>query len=76
MLNPFTTWEPGTPVVYTGSLTNLHGQYQAYPCTCLHCDDPIVGTARFELRNQDGTTVASCVRARSITPVPVPASVA
>jgi len=67
MLNPMTAWEPGTLVRYTGSLTGLHGTYRAYPCTCLRCDDPIIGTARFRLADSTGT-VAECVRARSITP--------
>lgn len=67
MLNPMTGWEPGTRVRYTGSLTALHGEYRAYPCACLRCDDPIVGSARFELLDETDTTVISCVRARSIT---------
>lgn len=69
MLNPMTAWEPGTLVHYTGSLTGLHGIYRAYPCSCLRCDDPIIGSARFELLDHTDTTVVSCVRARSITPV-------
>ncbi|MGX1220336.1 hypothetical protein [Streptomyces ambofaciens] len=68
MLNPLIAWEPGTLVHYHGSLTNLHGNYRAYPCTCLDCDDPIIGSLRFKLLDQTDTTVASCVRARSITP--------
>lgn len=67
MLNPMTTWEPGTLVHYTGSLTDLHGQYHAHPCTCLNCDDPILGTVRFQLTDTDGHTIATCVRARSLT---------
>ncbi|MDN3244150.1 hypothetical protein [Streptomyces sp. ZSW22] len=69
MLNPVIAWEPGTLVHYTGSLTGLHGHYHAHPCTCLRCDDPIIGSVRFQLHDDSGTTVASCVRARSITPV-------
>lgn len=69
MLNPVTAWEPGTLVHYQGSLTDLHGTYHAHPCTCLNCDDPGLGSARFRLVDDSGTTVASCVRARSITPV-------
>ena len=68
MLNPVTAWEPGTLVHYQGSLTDLHGTYPAHPCTCLNCDDPSLGSARFRLVDDSGTTVASCVRARSITP--------
>lgn len=69
MLNPMIAWEPGTLVRYHGSLTNLHdGVYRAHPCTCLRCDDPILGTARYRLVNGTGRTVASCVRAPSITP--------
>jgi hypothetical protein len=68
MLNPLTRWEPGILVRYHGSLADLHGTYQAHPCRCLRCDDPILGTARFRLVDASGTTVVSCVRARSITP--------
>lgn len=68
MLNPVTGWTPGTTVTYHGSLTTLHGTYRAHPCTCLRCDDPILGTARFRLDTADGTTAATCVRSRSITP--------
>ncbi len=68
MLNPLIAWEPGLLVHYTGSLTDLHGTYQAHPCTCLRCDDPNVGSARFELHDTNDVTVVSCVRARSITP--------
>lgn len=68
MLNPVTTWTPGTTVTYHGSLTELHGTYHAHPCTCLRCDDPGLGTARFRLDTTDGTTAATCVRSRSITP--------
>ena len=69
MLNPMTGWEPGTLVRYTGSLTTLHGVHHAHPCTCLNCDDPILGSVRFQLVDTSGTVVATCVRARSITPV-------
>jgi len=69
MLNPMIAWEPGLLVRYTGSLTALHGDYRAYPCTCLRCDDPIFGSARFELLDENDVTVASCVHARSITAV-------
>lgn len=68
MLNPLTDWEPGILVRYHGSLTSLHGVYRAHPCTCLRCDDPILGTARYQLVDGDGRTVVACVRARSITP--------
>ncbi|WP_333757961.1 hypothetical protein [Streptomyces sp. ISBFB 2968] len=68
MLNPLTPWEPGTAVHYHGSLTELHGHYHAYPCTCLRCDDPNTGSVRFELLDQTDTIAVSCVRARSITP--------
>lgn len=68
MLNPVTAWEPGLLVRYEGSLTDLHGTHHAYPCTCLNCHDPNTGTARFRLVDNSGTTVATCVRARSITP--------
>lgn len=68
MLNPLIAWEPGTLVRYQGSLTDLHGTFYAYPCACLNCDDPGLGSARFRLVDDSGTTVASCVRARSITP--------
>lgn len=74
MLNPAIAWEPGTLVRYQGTLTDLHGAYQAHPCTCLRCDDPIIGTARFELRDDSGAIVASCVRARSITPADMSAA--
>jgi hypothetical protein len=68
MLNPMIAWEPGALVRYTGSLTSLHGVYRAYPCTCLRCDDPIIGTARFQLVDGNGRVAATCVRALSITP--------
>ena len=68
MLNPLTHWEPGTRVLYPGSLTDLHGTYQAHPCDCLNCDDPGLGSARFRLVDAAGRTVVQCVRARSITP--------
>ncbi|MET8113792.1 hypothetical protein [Streptomyces prasinus] len=68
MLNPLIAWEPGTLVRYHGSLTDLHGVHHAHPCTCLRCDDPIIGTARFQLADSTGTVVATCVRARSLTP--------
>lgn len=65
MLNPMIRWEPGTTVTYHGSLTHLHGNYQAFPCICLRCAGPARDTHRFELRS--GDTVITCVRARSIT---------
>lgn len=68
MLNPLIRWEPGTLVRYHGSLTTLHGTYAAHPCTCLDCDDPILGTARYQLVDGASRTVVACVRARSITP--------
>lgn len=68
MLNPITGFEPGLLVRYHGSLTTLHGLYQAHPCHCLRCDDPIVGSARFRLLDDQGQTVVTCVRARSLTP--------
>ena len=67
MLNPLTGFEPGMLVTYHGSLTELHGQYQTYPCGCLHCDDPVVGSVRYQLVGADGTVI-DCVRPRSITP--------
>lgn len=68
MLNPLIRWEPGTPVRYHGTVTALHGVYRAYPCTCLDCDDPILGITRFQLVDQDGMVAVSCVRSASITP--------
>lgn len=68
MLNPVIDYTPGILVRYHGSLTDLHGTYHAHPCTCLNCDHPDLGTARFRLADGSGKTVASCVRARSITP--------
>lgn len=68
MLNPYTGITPGTPAQYHGSMTSLHGTYHAHPCTCLNCDDPTLGTPRFRLVTANGTTVATCVRARSLTP--------
>ena len=70
MLNPLTGFEPGMLVTYHGTLTALHGQYQAYPCTCLSCDDPILGPIRYQLVSSDDGTVIDCVRPRSITPAP------
>ena len=67
MLNPVTGFEPGMLVTYHGSLAGLHAQYRAYPCTCLHCDDPVVGPVRYQLVGADGTVI-DCVRPRSITP--------
>ncbi|NUO42413.1 MAG: hypothetical protein HOV82_10275 [Streptomyces sp.] len=69
MLNPMVGWEPGTLIRYHGSLTDLHGTYQAHPCICLRCDDPVYGSARYRLVDGTGRTVVSCVRARSITAV-------
>jgi hypothetical protein len=68
MLNPLTGFTPGLPVRYHGSLTHLHGVYEAHPCRCLRCDDPIVGTVRYRLLDEQGAEVVSCVRARPITP--------
>lgn len=68
MLNPMIAWEPGVLVRYSGSLTDLHGIYSAWPCTCLNCSDPRHGSVRFRLDDSDGRVVATCVRARSITP--------
>lgn len=69
MLNPMTAWTPGLLVDYHGSLTNLHGQYEAHPCVCLNCvDQHGLPGVRFELRNEAGTVVVACVRPRSITP--------
>jgi hypothetical protein len=68
MLNPLTGFTPGTLVDYHGSLTELHGTYAAHPCDCLHCDDPILGTVRYQLHDADGHIAVACVRARSITP--------
>lgn len=69
MLNPVIAWEPGALVRYVGSLTDLHGVYRAHPCTCLRCDDPILGTVRYRLVDGAGRTIVACVRARSITAV-------
>lgn len=70
MLNPLIHWEPGTLVRYHGSITSLHGTYQAHPCTCLRCtDDRGLPGVRFMLKDAAGVTVIACVRARSITPV-------
>ncbi|MFM9635960.1 hypothetical protein [Streptomyces turgidiscabies] len=69
MLNPLTHWTPGALVRYHGSLTDLHGTYQAYPCACLPCtDNHGVHGVRFALNDADGNTVVACVRPRSITP--------
>ena len=69
MLNPLTAWAPGTLVRYHGSLTSLHGTYQAHPCGCLNCvDSRGLPGVRFELRDAAGTVVVACVRPRSITP--------
>ncbi|MFD7705667.1 hypothetical protein [Streptomyces sp. NPDC059786] len=68
MLNPMCDWEPGVLVRYHGSITALHGIYAAYPCMCLNCDDPIIGTGRFRLLDEQGRVAVSCVRARSISP--------
>jgi hypothetical protein len=69
MLNPVTAWTPGALVNYHGSLTSLHGQYAAHPCTCLNCTDRLgLPGVRFELRDEHGTVVVACVRPRSVTP--------
>lgn len=69
MLNPMTRWEPGTPVRYHGSLTDLHGQYEAHPCGCLNCtDNRGLPGVRFALKDAAGNVVVACVRPRSITP--------
>lgn len=69
MLNPLTAWTPGLLVDYHGSLTTLHGQYEAHPCGCLNCtDDRGLPGVRFELRDEHGTVALACVRPRSITP--------
>jgi len=68
MLNPIIRWEPGTLVRYHGSLADLHGVYAAHPCDCLRCEDPILGSARFQLIDEQDAVVATCVRAGSITP--------
>jgi hypothetical protein len=69
MLNPVIAWTPGTLVTYHGSLTDLHGVYAAYPCTCLNCTDRLgLPGVRFELRDEDGAVIVACVRPRSITP--------
>lgn len=65
MLNPLVAWEPGTTVRYHGTLTDLHGEYRAFPCRCTRCD---VTTVRFELRETDGQAVIDHVQPRSITP--------
>lgn len=69
MLNPLTGWEPGQPVRYHGSLTQLHGVYAAHPCSCLNCTDRLgLPGVRFELKDTTGTVAVACVRPRSITP--------
>ncbi|MFJ4624244.1 hypothetical protein [Streptomyces sp. NPDC088812] len=68
MLNPVIRWEPGILVRYHGSLTALHGIYRAFPCGCLNCDDPRLGTVRYQLLDDEGEVVASCVRPGSATP--------
>lgn len=69
MLNPLTAWTPGMLVTYHGSLTSLHGVYEAHPCPCLNCvDGQGLPGVRFELRYEDDTVAIACVRARSITP--------
>jgi hypothetical protein len=68
MLNPLIRREPGTRVRYHGTLTDLHGTHRAYPCTCLNCGNLGDGAVRFQLADDTGRTVASCVRAHSITP--------
>jgi hypothetical protein len=70
MLNPLIRWEPGTLVRYHGSLTALHGLYAAHPCVCLNCGDQGLGAVRYQLCDEHGHAVVSCVRARSITPEP------
>ncbi|MGW3400762.1 hypothetical protein [Streptomyces zhihengii] len=65
MLNPLTAWEPGVLVRYHGSITELHGLYQAYPCPCWRCGDDR-RNVRFQLTAAD--KVIDCVRPRSITP--------
>lgn len=69
MLNPMIAWEPGVLVRYHGSLDGLDGSFHAHPCTCLNCEGPRCDSVRFRLIDADGQTVATCVRARSITPV-------
>ena len=64
MLNPLIHWEPGLLVRYHGSLTELHGIYQAFPCDCLPCGDDR-SNVRFRLDSSTGTV--SCVRPRSVT---------
>lgn len=69
MLNPVTAWTPGTLVTYHGSLTDLHGQYAAYPCACLNCTDRLsLPGVRFELRDEHDVVLVACVRPRSVTP--------
>jgi len=69
MLNPLIRWEPGTPVRYHGSFTQLHSTYTAHPCSCLNCvDGRGLPGVRFELRDGLGNVVVACVRPRSITP--------
>ncbi|MGW7288977.1 hypothetical protein ACWGH4_26235 [Streptomyces sp. NPDC054847] len=64
MLNPLVHWEPGTLVRYHGSLSELHGIYQAFPCDCLPCGDDR-SNVRFRLEAPDTTVM--CVRPRSVT---------
>ncbi|MEV4861458.1 hypothetical protein [Streptomyces ossamyceticus] len=68
MLNPLTAWTPGLLVTYHGSLTTLHGLYEAHPCGCLNCTDRHgLPGVRFELRDEHGNVSITCVRPRSIT---------
>jgi hypothetical protein len=70
MLNPLTGWEPGMLVRYHGSHPDLcDGVYKVHPCAWLRCDDPALGTVRYQLVDGAGRVVVSCVRARSITAV-------
>jgi hypothetical protein len=66
MLNPLERWEPGTVVRYHGSLTALHGEYQAHPCDCLRCADDR-RAVRFALADDTGHIVIHHVQPRSIT---------
>ncbi|MFJ7998975.1 hypothetical protein ACIQ7D_17765 [Streptomyces sp. NPDC096310] len=67
MLNPMVRWEPGVLVRYHGSLSDLHGLYEAHPCGCLrHADEPT--SVNFQLATDDGTVVATCIRPASVTP--------
>ncbi|WP_424216003.1 hypothetical protein ACN20G_28055 (plasmid) [Streptomyces sp. BI20] len=70
---------PGTLVDYHGSLADLHGTYEAQPCSCRRCfaeqlaDLPNAYGLRYALwepgATGPGAVYPRCVRRRSITPL-------